>query len=78
MNAIDVVSQIGIGDGQHGVGQIDGFFEFEGEVGVCQNRCNFFHAFQSFHPALSLFGLAGLGFKAVNEFLQMRNFVLLL
>ena len=64
--------------GQHGVGQVGRFFEFKGEVGVRHERRNFLHAVQCLDPALCLLGLAGLGFEAGDEFLQMRDLVLLL
>ena len=62
---------------QHGVGQVGGFFEFEAEVGIGQQRRNFFHAVQSLDAALRLLGFAGLGLEACNELLQMRDLVLL-
>ena len=63
---------------EHGVGQVGGFFELEAEVGIGQQRRNFFHAVQSLDTALRLLGFAGLGLEACNELLQMRNLVLLL
>ena len=63
---------------QHGIGQIGWFFEFKLKVCFRQKRGNFFHAIQSFYATLRLLGFAGFGFEPGNEFLQMRNLVLLL
>ncbi|MDT4852943.1 hypothetical protein FQZ97_871960 [compost metagenome] len=64
--------------GQHGVGQVLRLAEFEGEVCVGQHRADFLHALQRLDPALRLLGLAGLGLEAGDEFLQVRDLVLLL
>ena len=63
---------------QHGIGQIGWFFEFKLKVCFRQKRGNFFHAIQSFYATLRLLGFTGFGFEPGNEFLQMRNLVLLL
>ena len=67
-----------IADGQHRVGQVVGFFEAEGELGIGQQWGHFFHALERFDPALCLLGLAGLGLEAVDELLQVGDLVLLL
>jgi hypothetical protein len=61
------VAASAIGQGQHGVGQVGWFFEFESEFGFGQQRRNFFHAIQRFDAALRLLGFAGLGFESVDE-----------
>ncbi len=62
---------------QHGVGQVGRLLKFKREVGLSQHRCNFFHAFQGFDPALCLLGFAGLGLEPVNKLLQVGNLVFL-
>jgi hypothetical protein len=63
---------------QHGVGQVGGFLELEGELGIGQHRRDLLHALQRLDPALRLLGLAGLGLEAVDELLQVGDLVLLL
>ena len=63
---------------QHRIGQVHGLLEFEREFRLGQHRSNFFHALQRLHAALRLLGLARLGLEAVDELLQVRDFLLLL
>ena len=71
------VTKAGILDGQHRIGQLGRFLKFKGEIGTGEHGRELFHALQRLDAALRLFGLGGLGFEAVDEFLQMRDFFLL-
>jgi hypothetical protein len=63
---------------QHGVGQVGGLLELEGELGIGQHRRDLLHALQRLDPALGLLGLAGLGLEAVDELLEVGDLVGLL
>ena len=63
---------------EHGVGQVGRLFELKGEIGLAEQRGDFFHAVQRLDAALCLLGFAGLGFEAGDELLQVGDFVLLL
>ena len=63
---------------EHGVGQLRGFAKAKSKVAHGHDGRDFFHALDGFNAALRLFGLGRAGFEAVDEFLQVRDFVLLL
>ncbi len=75
--ALAGVAEVAVLQHQHGVGQAGGFAELEAELGVGQHGCDALHALQRLHPALRLFGFAGLGLEAVDELLQVGDLVLL-
>ena len=72
------VAKTAVLDGNHGVGQLQGLFEGEGEIGLVEHGGHFLHALESFDATLRLFGLARLGFETVDKVLQMVDAVLLL
>src|SRR5690606_6915371 len=71
------VAQIGVGEIQQRVGETQRFQEVEIEGRVDVRRRQRFHPVQFFQPALRLLGLGGLGAKAGDKFLDMRDALLL-
>jgi hypothetical protein len=78
LGVLHPVAETRVADRQHRIGDVAGFLEFEGEVGLGQQRRDLLHALQGLDAALRLLGLAGLGLEAVDELLQVGDLLLLL
>ena len=71
------VAKAGIAHAEHGVGELGWLDKFKGKVGAGEDGGYALHALKRLDAALRLFGFGGFGFEAVDEFLQVGDFVLL-